>query len=101
MLPQGRIAVEGKEQQAKLIHQQAPVYPPQAQQAGISGTVRMSVVVARDGTVSNIKVVSGHPLLVGAALEAVRHWAYQPTLLNGEPVEVLTPVAVTFGSSAQ
>ena len=53
-------------------------------------------VIGKDGTIQNLRVVSGHPLLVNAALEAVRQWRYQPTLLSGEPVEVIAPIEVVF-----
>ncbi len=58
--------------------------------------VRLSVLIGTDGRVENVRVVSGHPLLVTAALEAVRQWIYQPTLLNGKPVQVITTVDVNF-----
>ena len=77
-------------QQAKLIRQPKPVYPPLAKQARISGVVHLTAVIAKDGTIQDLKVISGHPLLVQAAMEAVKQWVYQPTLLNGEPVEVVT-----------
>jgi len=83
-------------QQAKLIRQVKPVYPPLARQARIQGTVRLTAIIARDGTIQELQVVSGHPLLVPAALEAVKQWVYQPTLLNGEPVEVITQIDVNF-----
>ncbi len=92
----GRIMIGGNVQQSKLVSQVRPEYPAAAKQAGIQGVVRFSVVIARDGTVSNIQVVSGHPLLVPAAIDAVKQWKYQPTLLNGEPVEVQTTVDVNF-----
>jgi protein TonB len=72
------------------------VYPPLARQTRISGTVRLHAIIAKDGTVQQLEVLSGHPLLVQAALDAVRQWRYQPTLLNGEPVEVDTTVDVIF-----
>ena len=83
-----RIRVGGNVQQAKLIRQPKPVYPPLAKQARIQGVVQLSAIIGKDGTIQNLEVVSGHPLLVQAALEAVKQWVYQPTLLNGEPVEV-------------
>jgi TonB family protein len=95
-IPPGTIRVEGNEQQAKLVSQPPPVYPPQARQAGISGVVRLSVLIAKDGRVKNVEVVRGHPLLVPAAIDAVWKWVYQQTLLNGEPVEVSTSVTVNF-----
>jgi bla regulator protein blaR1 len=101
VVPQGAIRVEGSVQQAKLLTQTPPVYPPLARQAQISGVVRLSVVIAPDGTVRNIQVMSGHPLLVPAAIDAVRNWVYEKTLLNGQPVEVVTPVNVTFNVADQ
>jgi protein TonB len=79
-----------------LIRQPRPVYPPEAKAAGISGVVKLSAIIAADGTVANLQVISGHPLLVPAALEAVKQWVYQPTLLNGSPVEVKTEISVNF-----
>jgi protein TonB len=81
---------------AKAIYQPAPDYPPLARMARIQGTVRLQAVISTDGRVQNLQFLSGHPLLIGAALEAVSRWRYQPTLLNGEPVEVLTEIDVTF-----
>lgn len=81
---------------AKAIYQPTPDYPPLAQRARVEGVVRLEAVIATDGTIQNLRALSGHPLLVGAALEAVSRWRYQPTLLNGEPVEVLTEIDVTF-----
>jgi len=72
------------------------MYPPEAKLARIQGTVQLSTVIAKDGTVAHIDVMSGHPLLVPAALEAVKQWVYQPTLLNGSPVEVATQIDVNF-----
>jgi len=91
-----RIVVGGNVQQARLIARPQPVYPPLARQARIQGTVRLQAVIAKDGTIQSLEVVSGHPLLVQSALDAVRQWRYQPTLLNGEPVEVSTTVDVIF-----
>ncbi|MEN6608642.1 MAG: energy transducer TonB, partial [Bryobacteraceae bacterium] len=91
-----RIRVGGNVQQAKLVRQPRPVYPPLARQARIQGQVRLTAVIARDGTIQELQVVAGHPLLVPAALEAVKQWVYQPTLLNGEPVEVITQIDVNF-----
>jgi protein TonB len=76
------------------------VYPPLARQARIQGTVRLQAIIAKDGTIQSLEVVSGHPLLVQSALDAVRQWRYQPTLLNGEPVEVSTTVDVIFTLSS-
>ena len=92
----GQIKVGGNVQQTKLVQQPRPVYPPLAKQARIQGTVRMQIVIAKDGTVKNMELESGHPLLIPSAQDAVRQWVYQPTLLNGEPVEVLTTVDVNY-----
>jgi protein TonB len=93
---QSRIKVGGNVTAAKIINRTAPNYPPLARQTRISGTVRLHAIIAKDGTVQQLEVLSGHPLLVQAALDAVRQWRYQPTLLNGEPVEVDTTVDVIF-----
>ena len=94
--PPSRIRIGGQIQARKLISQASPVYPPLAREAAVQGTVKLDVVIARDGTIANIQVVSGHPLLVPAAIEAVRQWRYQTTLLNGDPVEVATSIDVNF-----
>lgn len=95
-----RIRVGGNVQQARLIAKPNPVYPPLARQARIQGTVRLQAIIAKDGTIAQLEVVSGHPLLVQSALDAVRQWRYQPTLLNGEPVEVSTTIDVVFTLSS-
>ena len=81
---------------AKLVKRVNPVYPPLARQTRISGTVKFHVIIAKDGSVQQLEVLSGHPLLVQSAIDAVRQWKYQPTLLNGEPVEVDTTIDVIF-----
>jgi periplasmic protein TonB len=81
---------------AKLIYQPKPVYPPLARQARIQGTVRLQAVISRDGAIENLTVVSGHPLLIRAALDAVQQWRYEPMMLNGAPVEVETTIEVNF-----
>jgi len=91
-----RIKVGGTVQAANLIRKVMPNYPPLARQARISGTVRFTAVISRDGTIQNLQLVSGHPLLVEAAREAVKLWVYKPTLLNGESVEVVTQIDVNF-----
>ena len=94
--PPKRITIGGNVQQAKLVRQPKPVYPPLAKQARISGIVHLAAVISANGTIQDLKVISGHPLLIPAALEAVKQWVYQPTLLNGEPVEVQTQIDVNF-----
>jgi protein TonB len=91
-----RIRVGGNVQAAKIVNQPKPVYPPLAKQARIQGTVRFTAIIGRDGTIQNLQLISGHPLLVPSAQEAVKQWRYQPTLLNGEPVEVITQIDVNF-----
>ena len=73
-----------------------PSYPPLAKQARIQGHVVFEAIIGRDGTIQNLRLVSGHPLLVPAAQAAVSQWLYHPTLLNGEPVEVMTSIDVNF-----
>jgi TonB family protein len=91
-----RIRVGENVQQTKLIQQPVPAYPPLAKQARITGVVRLNAVIAKDGTVASVTLASGHPLLVPAAMEAVKQWVYQPTLLNGQAVEVVTQIEVSF-----
>ena len=73
-----------------------PAYPPIAAQAQVQGTVVLQAVIAKDGTVQDLRVVSGHPLLVAAAMDAVKQWRYKPYLLNDQPVEVDTQINVNF-----
>ncbi len=91
-----RIRVGGQVEAARQIFAPKPEYPPLAKMARIQGTVRLEAVISKDGTIQELKAISGHPLLLKAALEAVSRWRYQPTLLNGEPVEVATEVDVNF-----
>jgi periplasmic protein TonB len=93
---QGRIRQGGQVQAAKLVNKVTPMYPPLAKQTRQSGTVRLHAIIAKDGSIQSLDVVSGPPLLQSSALEAVRQWRYQPTLLNGEPVEVETTIDVIF-----
>jgi len=90
------VRVGGAVQNANLITKVAPVYPLLAKQARVQGTVRFETTIGKDGTVQNLQLVSGPPLLVQAAMEAVQQWVYRPTLLNGEPVQVLTTVDINF-----
>jgi periplasmic protein TonB len=91
-----RIRVGGNVEQAKLIFNPSPEYPPLAKMARIQGTVRLEAIISKDGTIQDLKVLSGHPLLVKSAIDAVSRWRYQPTLLNGDPVEVVTEIDVNF-----
>jgi periplasmic protein TonB len=92
----GPIRVGGNVQAARILNRVQPVYPALARQTRISGTVRLHAIISKDGTIQQLEVMSGHPLLQQAALDAVRQWRYQPTLLNGEPVEVDTTIDVIF-----
>jgi protein TonB len=94
--PIPRITVGGNVQKGKLISGPRPNYPPLAKQARVSGIVRLQAVISRDGTILDLRAVSGHPLLIPAALAAVAHWVFSPTYLNGDPVEVATDIEVTF-----
>jgi periplasmic protein TonB len=94
-----RIRVGGNVQQGMVLQQAIPVYPLLARKARISGAVQLVGVVGTDGRIRELQLVSGHPLLVQAALDAVRQWIYRPTYLNGEPVEVVAPIIVTFSMS--
>ncbi|MGA2299573.1 MAG: energy transducer TonB [Candidatus Acidiferrum sp.] len=91
-----RVLVGGNVQAARLVNKVQPLYPPLARQTRISGTVKLHAIIGKDGSVQQLVMVSGHPLLVQSALDAVRQWRYQPTLLNGEPVEVDTEIDVIF-----
>jgi protein TonB len=91
-----RIRVGGQVEAAKAIYRPSPEYPPLAKMARIQGVVRLEAVISKDGTIQDLKMLSGHPLLVKSAMEAVQKWRYQPTLLNGEPVEVVTEIDVNF-----
>src|SRR5271165_4968744 len=79
-----------------LVRKVNPVYPPLARQARIQGTVVLQAQISKDGNIENLQLISGHPMLAPAAIEAVKQWKYKPYLLNGEPVEVETQVQVNF-----
>jgi protein TonB len=81
---------------ATPIYKVDPIYPQLAKVAGVSGVVELLGVLGTDGRIHELKVLRGHPLLVGAALDAVRRWIFEPTLLNGQAVEVAAPITVNF-----
>ena len=91
-----KIRVGGQVEAARGIYNPSPVYPPLAKMARVQGEVRLSAVISKDGTIQDLKVISGHPLLVQAALSAVRQWRYEPYLLDGVPVVVDTEIDVNF-----
>lgn len=82
--------------EAYLVNRVEPLYPQIAKSAGIRGQVILRAVISKDGIIENLRVVSGHPVLAQAAIEAVRQWRYRPYSLNGETVEVETQVTVNF-----
>jgi periplasmic protein TonB len=79
-----------------LVRKVNPNYPPLARQARIQGQVVLQAEISKDGSIQNLRLISGHPMLAPAAIEAVKQWKYKPYLLNGEPVEVETTVQVNF-----
>ncbi|HTZ82372.1 MAG TPA: TonB family protein [Candidatus Acidoferrales bacterium] len=91
-----RVRVSSGVQSGLLIRKVAPSYPPLARQARIQGTVILQAQISKEGTIQNLQLISGHPMLAPAAIEAVKQWRYKPYLLNGEPVEVETTVQVNF-----
>ena len=91
-----RIRVSQGVTEGMLVHKIMPRYPALARQARIQGQVVLSAVIARDGSIENLRLKSGHPMLAPAAIDAVSEWRYKPYLLNGKPVEVETQIMVTF-----
>jgi protein TonB len=94
--PTKPITVTSDVQAAKLIRKVQPVYPRLAIMARISGTVRLTGIIGKDGLIQQLQVIDGPPLLVQAAVDAVRQWVYRPTMLNNKPVEVIAPIIVNF-----
>ncbi|HEU5403633.1 MAG TPA: TonB family protein [Terriglobales bacterium] len=91
-----RVRVSAGVTEGLLIHKVQPTYPPLARSARIQGQVILQAVIGKDGTIQNLRAVSGHPMLTPAAIDAVRQWRYKPYFLNGEPVEVDTQITVNF-----
>jgi periplasmic protein TonB len=91
-----RIRVSSGVQSGLLVRKVQPNYPPLARQARIQGVVVLQAEISKDGSIQNLQLISGHPMLAPAAIEAVKQWKYKPYLLNGEPVEVETQVQVNF-----
>lgn len=91
-----RYRIGGLVKAARPLSQPQPAYPEIALRMRVSGVVELEGVIGADGRVRELRVLRGHPLLASAALAAVRQWLYQPTLLNGAPVEVIAPITVTF-----
>lgn len=82
--------------EGNLVYRVQPNYPVLARQARIQGPVVLRAIISREGAIENLQVLSGHPMLAPAAVDAVRQWRYRPYVLNGEPVEVETQVTVNF-----
>lgn len=95
-----RIRVSQGVSTGRLINKRDPVYPKIARDARVQGSVVLAAIIAKDGSIQDLHVLSGHPMLVQAALDAVRQWRYKPYLLNEEPVEVETTVTVIFSLTA-
>ncbi len=91
-----RVRVSQGVTEGMLVHKVTPQYPPIAKQARIAGSVVLAALISKQGTIENLRVVSGHPMLTSAALDAVKQWRYKPYILNGEPVEVETQITVNF-----
>lgn len=81
---------------AALIHQVNPVYPPLARQTRVQGLVVLEATISKEGSIEGLRIISGHPLLTRAAIDAVKQWKYRPVFLDGEPVDVITTVTVNF-----
>jgi periplasmic protein TonB len=93
---QQRVRIGGNVQAAKMLRQIQPMYPQIAKTAHVQGTVILHAIISKDGSVQELQYISGPALLMRSAMDAVRQWKYQPTLLNGEPVEVDTTISVVF-----
>ena len=97
--PTGPAKIGGNVVAANLINPVRPVYPPLAKMARQQGTVKFEAMISKEGTIEDLKLISGPPLLVQAAMDAVKQWRYRPTILNGEPTEVQTTIDVNFSLS--
>jgi protein TonB len=91
-----RVRVSQGVTEGLLMKKVQPNYPPLARSARIQGQVVLQAVIGKDGTIQNLRAISGHPMLTPAAIDAVRQWRYKPYFLNGEPVEVDTQITVNF-----
>jgi protein TonB len=94
-----RVRVSQGVTQGLLLRKVQPAYPPLARQARIQGSVLLQAEISKDGSIENLHLISGHPMLAPAAIEAVKQWKYRPYILNGEPVEVDTQITVIFSLS--
>ena len=94
--PPKTVRVSSGVAQGNLVHQVMPVYPPMAKTARVQGVVVLHAIISKTGSIENLQVVSGHPMLQQAAIDAVKQWKYKPYYLNNEPVEVDTTINVNF-----
>jgi len=99
-MPVKRIRVASRVVEANLIHDVAPTYPPEAGRARIEGTVVLLAVIGKDGSVQDVRIESGLPILTQAAIDAVKQWRYKPYMIDGEPVEVDSRITINFTLSA-
>ena len=99
LVPTPRVLRVSHMSEGDLIHKVQPDYPPLARSARIQGPVVLQAVISRQGTIENLRVLTGHPMLVRAAIDAVSQWRYRPYALNNEPVEVETQITVIFSLS--
>jgi protein TonB len=97
--PTEPVRVGGNVKEPKLVHMEQPQYPPAAKKSGVQGVVVIEATVTPEGRVDKVKVISGSPLLADAATEAVSHWKYEPTYLNGQAVPVILTAKITFSFS--
>ena len=95
------IRLSSEIQASQLIHKIQPSYPAIARQIRLQGVVEFTAVISKNGTIENLQLVRGHPMLVAAARDAILQWRYKPTLLSGEPVEVITNIVVNFTLNEQ
>lgn len=91
-----KVRVSGGVIEGNLIRKVEPTYPPIAKTARIQGSVVLHAIISKQGTIENLQVISGHPMLTQSAVEAVKQWKYRPYVLSGEPVEVDTTITVNF-----
>ena len=97
--PVKRMRIAARVAEANLIHDVAPQYPPEAGRARIEGTVVLMAVIGTDGSVKDVRVENGLPILAQAAIDAVRQWRYKPYMIDGEPVEVDSRITINFNLS--
>lgn len=96
VIPVQRVRISQGVVKGLLMNRVEPTYPPVAREARIHGEVVLAAIIDKDGNIENLQLVSGHPMLAPAAINAVKQWRYKPYLLNGQPVEVETTITVNF-----